>query len=365
MLGRGVELDNRQETTIVIGRKVPWIWHYVISKSHGLRGLPPSDAGNALLTKGGTALTLRGICGTLCSCGLVSSVVIAMLKFSRITSVSVLLWLVSTMMVMAHGSFHEKMEKLTAQLRKDPDNAGIEYKMALALIEHEDWDEALTMADQVERHAPGKHPVALIRGLALAGLGRWEQARESLDRYLAIDPGNFTALQARARVLSQLNLHQLAVADYRAALANLQRPPPAYTAELARFQVAAGDLEGALATLDAAGKNHPASATLIPPAVDLEFRLKRPEAALKRMDAWITAAKSYERPAVLAEKARLAQDHHLPEEAARAWEALLQDIAARPPLERGAPALATLAEEARTALGRPANSTAAPPPPAD
>ena len=56
------------------------------------------------------------------------------------------------------------------------------------------------------------------RGLALAGLGRFDEALASLDRALALRPGFPEGLSNRGNVLRALDRYDEAMADYRQAL---------------------------------------------------------------------------------------------------------------------------------------------------
>ena len=87
-----------------------------------------------------------------------------------------------------HGSFHERVEGLTAALRERPDDPQLLFQFAALNLEHGDWEVALVQLAHLDQVAPGKLPTDLLRGQALAAGGKFTAARGKLDAFLAAHP---------------------------------------------------------------------------------------------------------------------------------------------------------------------------------
>jgi eukaryotic-like serine/threonine-protein kinase len=104
-----------------------------------------------------------------------------------------------------------------------------------------------------QRLAPSNADVQTGGGLALQGLGRWDEALSQLEKAVALDPRSFPAARRRAFTLLWLRRHAEALAACDRALAlgpaNLQA-----IETKAMVRLAMGDLPGARAELRAAPK---------------------------------------------------------------------------------------------------------------
>ena len=250
-----------------------------------------------------------------------------------------------------HGSFHERVEAIAAELQKRPDDPQLLLQLAAENLEHGDWEMTLLHLMRIDTVAPGKLATDLLRGRALAAGGKFEAAKTKLDAFLAVHPGNAAALATRARVVSELGDPQQAAADGAAALAATSRPEPDAYGELADFLTAAGRSAEAVRALDDGIAKLGPLPFFIQRALELELALGRADAAVARIDAQVAAAPPAMRPAQMAARASVLARAGRADEAHAAWRALREYLAALPPLDRASHAMLRLAEQATAALG--------------
>jgi tetratricopeptide (TPR) repeat protein len=89
-------------------------------------------------------------------------------------------------------------------------------ELARLHVDLQEWDAALAMLDRLDPAAPRW---LMLRGIALDGLGRREEALDVLGQALQVDPAEPRALHARGNVLFVIQRYQAAVADYEGVLA--------------------------------------------------------------------------------------------------------------------------------------------------
>ena len=249
-----------------------------------------------------------------------------------------------------HGSFHERVEGLTAALRERPDDPSLLFQFAALNLEHGDWEVTLVQLARVDQLAPGQLATDLLRGQALALGGKFEAARARLDTFLAAHPGHATALAARAKVVSELGDPQQAAADSAAAVAATPRPEPDAYFDLANFLVAAGRSAEAVRALDEGIAKLGPLPALVDRATELDLARGHGDAAVARAEARVAAAAPALRPSLLAARASVLARAGRLEESRAAWQALREQLAAMPPLDRASHAMLRLAEQAANAL---------------
>jgi TolB-like protein/Flp pilus assembly protein TadD len=129
------------------------------------------------------------------------------------------------------GDPHGALEQYTKGQRFPPANADMFTATALAEESLGRWDGALAHLRQAERLDPRSVPTALRLGQALLNLRRATEAREALDRGLALAPANLPLIETRA--MTFLAMGDLAGA--RSSLASIPREvePTALAAYLA------------------------------------------------------------------------------------------------------------------------------------
>lgn len=249
----------------------------------------------------------------------------------------------------AHGSDHELIAEASRAIAAQPDDATRYLHRAFLQLEHGDWKAAVLDAGEAERRRPGDADAALLRGRSLQAGGMLAEARAVLDRLAAAHPESAAVGGQRARVLAALGETNAAADEYARALALVPRPEPDQLFELTDLLARAGRHAEALAALDRSMVQTGALPVLVDRAVELEMTLGRPEAALRRMDAVIVAARVPE-PLLAKRAALLARAGRTPESLA-AWQELQQRLLALPEPRRSTAAMLRLLEQARQATG--------------
>ncbi|MEZ6183407.1 MAG: protein kinase [Planctomycetota bacterium] len=113
------------------------------------------------------------------------------------------------------GQLQQGLEMLEAAFAAAPDDPRVRGELASAYLD------ARRPADALALYPPERAQDArtlCLRGRALSGLARWDEAREALDRSLALDRSG-EALLVRAQVLSQLGEDAAALEDAERARA--------------------------------------------------------------------------------------------------------------------------------------------------
>jgi tetratricopeptide (TPR) repeat protein len=247
----------------------------------------------------------------------------------------------------AHGTSHELIEAASREIAARPDDASPYLRRAFLHLEHGDWNACLLDVDDAERRQPNDPGAGLLRGRALAAGGRFAEAKAVLDKFVASHPDHAAALMQRARILGALGQKADAADEFVRAMAHVPQPEPDHVFELISFLRGAGREEDALAAIDKAPGRMRDLQSLVDRAVELEMKLGRHDAALRRMDEAIEAAKVKE--PLLAKRASLLARAGRTRESIAGWKALQERILAMPPLERGSHAMSRLLEQARHA----------------
>jgi tetratricopeptide (TPR) repeat protein len=250
-----------------------------------------------------------------------------------------------------HGAFHDRLRELTAALETTPRDAKVHFELAQIFCQHGDWLLALASADTADELQSGAFPTDLLRGEAFLAREDPVKARAVLDRLIAARGPTPQALVLRARARTLLEGPVPALEDYRAAIRQPNRPGVDQVREVAAALVRLGHRAEAADLLDRAIAEAGPDPALLLDALDLELSTGRFSAALKRVDALQAGAPRPEpwmarRAEVLAQSGDTAA-------ARAAWLALQRHLAALPTLERGSPALRTVAAQAQAALALP------------
>ena len=247
-----------------------------------------------------------------------------------------------------HGSLHERIAALTAEIAAKPDDVALRYQLAEISCQHGDWQTALTNVDKVDQLAPGKFPTDLLRGRAALSAGKADDAKVALDRFIVGQPGNSQALYLRARAFERLGKNDECLNDYRAALAADKRPEPDVFQEVAVALAFRGHGDEALRVLDAGMAKLGAIPTLGLKAIEMEVSLKRYDAALLRLEAMQKAAPRPE--PWMTKRAALLEQAGRTDESRAAWESLVTHLSTLPEAERRSHAMSKLAEQSKLAL---------------
>ena len=249
----------------------------------------------------------------------------------------------------AHGPLLEQIEKLTAEIARDPANAQLYIRRGELHRVHEEWDAALADYRRASKLSPEDDRIDFLRGRALQEAGRAGQAKTALDAYLSQHPGNSEALVARARALRALGDYRAAVDDYARAIERNPRPDPDLYLERARAELATRESAHALAGIDAAIARLGPIPALQLFAIEVDMQQGRIDDALQRLDT--VAARSPRKETWLARRGELLAQAGRPDEARSAYAAALSAIEALPPGARQTRAIADLEGRVRSALG--------------
>ena len=248
-----------------------------------------------------------------------------------------------------HGAYHDVVEAISAELKKKPDDAALHYRLAEAHAGHEEWQACLEEIKTVERLAPGGYPTGFLRGLALHGEGKEEEAKQSLDVFLVGNPGHVQALATRGRVFLKLGLAPEAMADLQKAVDLSTTPETDLITDLAIACRDAGKPAEASKVIDAGLKTAGNSPDLLQCALGIETSAGLWDAALGRIAALQQTAPRPE--PWMARRAELLQTAGRPDEARAAWTALRAHLLSLPNLERGTPLLRGILAQTEKALG--------------
>jgi tetratricopeptide (TPR) repeat protein len=262
------------------------------------------------------------------------------------------LCLVVSLPLAAHGDLHERIAALTKQIDEAPTNAELYLKRGELHRAHRDWKLALADYDRVAQLRPDLAVVDLARGLTLFASGTPEPAITALDRFLLKHPAHAEALLTRARARSKLGRHQTAAEDFTRAIAHTPRPRPEYYLERAQALAALGDarIADALRGLDEGIKMLGPIVTLELYAMDLELRKNQHNAALARLDQITAQAARTE--TWLARRGEILEQAGRPGEARQAYATALAALELVPVSRRNTKTTVELESRLRAALTR-------------
>jgi tetratricopeptide (TPR) repeat protein len=248
----------------------------------------------------------------------------------------------------AHGTYHDLLSAVSAQIMAEPDNAELYIKRSALHLEHEDWKTALVDLERAQRHGASESDLGYLKGRALSAGGMYEAACEELDRYIADHTEVNMARLERARVLGKLGRHEASLEDYRSFLKGTMRMEPEFVIETAETMAALGLHDEAMSVLAEGITRIGNVPQLVLKALEFELAAGRFDAALERVDA---IQKLMPRPEPwMAKRAAILTQADRTEAAQAAWTALRDHLLALPNLERGSHAMSRLLEEAQRAL---------------
>jgi tetratricopeptide (TPR) repeat protein len=213
---------------------------------------------------------------------------------------------------------------------------------------HGDFDAALADFGRAASLDPGNTTLDLLRGRALVDAGRALQGKIHLDRFLVRHPESGLGFAQRARAALALRDAAGAAADWNAAIERLRSPTPDdYLARL-EAQLAAGQHEAALRGLDQGMARLGPLAALEQPAIELELRARRWDAALGRLER--LAAQSPRKETFHQRRGEILLAAGRRSEARTAFRAALAAITALPPHLRATQTTAELELKAKQSL---------------
>ncbi len=201
-------------------------------------------------------------------------------------------WLLTLEIACGHGDLHEQISRITSQIRQSPLEVDLYLRRARLNHLHQDWAAASADYQRAETLAPTLDAIRLGRGQMLLAAARLEDAKSELDKFLTKVPLHVDGLITRARVEARLGRPRAAGVDFLRAIELAPHPEPELYLECAQTLssidaehtgVAIGVLDQGIAKLG----NLP---SLGVPALDLEVRLERFDAALARIQRLSTTS---------------------------------------------------------------------------
>jgi tetratricopeptide (TPR) repeat protein len=259
----------------------------------------------------------------------------------------------------AHGDLDGQIEGVSARLRAEPRNAGLLLRRAELLRQHEQYARAARDYDAAEAVDPRLPGIALGRGQMLRATGALGPAEAELDRFLAMVPRSIEGRVARARTRAARADWSGAAADYSVAIDIAgTSPEPEHLVERARALQRAGDVDGAIAGLDAGMAIVGDAPTLGLLAIELEGERGRWDEALRRLDA--LRAKATRQETWLERRGDLLARAGRSAEAGDAWREAIAAITRLPPQHRDTAAMRTLSARLSDKIGQAPGPAAAP-----
>lgn len=249
-----------------------------------------------------------------------------------------------------HGSVHTQIGIVTDAIASSPADAALRLQRAQLHALDENWAAAEADFADAERLDPSLIAVDFARGEMLRAAGRSLEAVAVLDRFVGREPRNSSGLAARGRALMAAGLFQRAADDFAAARELREGGDAELCHEQARALVAGGRPAAALAALDSGIAQCGPLVTLIVQAVDIETSLRRHEAALVRLDAFMACQPRKER--WLARRGEILEMAGRQAEAATAFREAVDAIARLPEERRSVAMIAALQRDLHANLAR-------------
>jgi tetratricopeptide (TPR) repeat protein len=263
------------------------------------------------------------------------------------SKIAVLLLLPVT--VLAHPDLEEQIAAITRHIQSTPHDASLYLRRGELFRLHSQWDKAQSDYDNAGRLDPQSKDVPLARATLFFDSGRPDQARPILDALIDQPQPHTPALLLRAKLFTLQNNLAGAIGDYTRAIALSTMPEADWFIERSRLQ-AKSDPAASLAGLEEAIQRLGSLVTLQMPALELELKLKRFDAALKRLDS--IHARSPRREIYLAQRAEILEASGHKAEARATYTAALTAWLALPEFRRTSASAMSVREKVEAGLNR-------------
>jgi tetratricopeptide (TPR) repeat protein len=185
----------------------------------------------------------------------------------------------------AHGDLDNQIVALSRQIKLTPDDAKLHLKRAELHRQHENWQEALSDYTRALARDTNISGAYLGRANVRMAMGEPVNALREINQFLEIHPAHIDAHLLLARVHTEMGEHAAAAAEYDWVTNHAERPQPEYFLEHANSLNAAGKPLEAIKSLDAAMARLGPLISLAMPAIELERRSERWDAAIERVDS--------------------------------------------------------------------------------
>jgi tetratricopeptide (TPR) repeat protein len=252
--------------------------------------------------------------------------------------------------LLAHDDPHQSIEKITLEIKQDPDNVELYLKRAELHRISSHWDMALADLEYAAELDPDLIYLNFYRGRLHFEAGRLPQAKLALDFFLSSHPNHVEGLITRGRILRKLNQPLKAAQDYAHALSMTSNPTPVLFTERAESLVESGEgyADMAVQGLDEGIQKLGPLVSLESPAIDLDVKLQRYDRALARIDR--VMAKMNRKEKWLVRRGDVLAKAGRSEEARSTYEAALNALESLPVRFQQIPASRELAARIRAIL---------------
>jgi tetratricopeptide (TPR) repeat protein len=247
-----------------------------------------------------------------------------------------------------HGDVHARIDALTAEIAKKPEDANLYLQRGELHRVDEAWALAEADLDRAEKLNPQLATVFLARARLHLARGQHKDAQAAAEKFLGAYPKHPPALTARAQALAGQKRFVEAAEAWQEVIAAAPAPDVEHYYQRAQALIAAGaaHAEAALQTLDEGLAKLGNVPTLGLCAVELEVSRARYDAALERIDRLMPTTGRTEtwrelRGDILAKAGKA-------EEARAEYAKALESMAALPPRTRSTKAGIALEERLRS-----------------
>lgn len=243
----------------------------------------------------------------------------------------------------------EEIQLMNQHLNVTATDASIWHQRALLLLADGEYEQALLDCEEVDRLAPGGFPTGYIRCQILVARGNLEKGRTALDEFLETHPDHVSGLLTRARLQLRARRIEAALGDFREAIrCSGAKPATDLVQETVNVLVANGRSGEAIETLEAQIFSQGNIPELLNRLLELEIAEGKLDSAIFRVDEF--AGNSPQPEQWIAKRAELLTQAGRTAEARTAWLSLLSHLTSLPNLQRGQPAMAALAQQAKIAI---------------
>jgi tetratricopeptide (TPR) repeat protein len=250
-----------------------------------------------------------------------------------------------------HGDVHESIARVSGQIAAAPTDAQLYMNRGALHGSHGDWPAALADFEKAGALSAELRPVAQTAHAEILLLsGKPASALSQLDALIPNHPKLMHAYEVRARCLLAEKQPAKAAEDFHRVLDGVPRPEPSLVLDCARAEAAAGQTDEALRTLDGGISKLGPIVTLVEPAIGIEEKAGRFDAALARLEKLMTTLPRKER--WLARKAALLEKAGRTAEARTTLEQARAALETLPPERRYVAAMVELSRQITEHLAR-------------
>lgn len=186
----------------------------------------------------------------------------------------------------AHGDVHERIKKITEQIKANPDETSLYMERGILYHIDESYDSASWDFEKVVRLIPDFYNAHIYLAEAYFGLNKFDDALKLLNGCADLYRDHFEWYTIRAHILYEQELYAEAAADFLSVLKIREKAVPQDYINYARAEAQRGSegISRALHAIDASELELGWVITLKEYAIELELRRENYAEALRRTD---------------------------------------------------------------------------------